>query len=174
MKEYNHSDIETKWQEYWEANNTFHVEKSGKKKMFCMDMFPYPSGAGLHIGHPLGYTATDIYSRYYRMKGYSVLHPMGFDAFGLPTEQHAVKVGEHPAKIAAENCGIFRKQLKTLGYSYDWKRELATCDPGYYKWTQWIFLKLYDSWFDSELGKARPISELVIPDSIKAKGDGAV
>jgi len=174
VSEYNHSEIESKWQEYWEKNKTFKVGNASTKKLYCLDMFPYPSGDGLHIGHPLGYTATDIYSRYFRMKGYSVLHPMGFDAFGLPTEQHAVKVGVHPAIIAEKNCGVFRRQLKSLGYSYDWDRELSTCTPEYYKWTQWIFLKLFNSWFDEAVQKSRPIEELKIPNEIKSQGINAI
>jgi leucyl-tRNA synthetase len=172
--EYEHSSLEKKWQDYWDQHKTFKAGQVSGKKLYCLDMFPYPSGDGLHIGHPLGYTATDIYSRYFRMKGYSVLHPMGFDAFGLPTEQHAVKVGQHPAIIAEKNCGVFRRQLKSLGYSYDWDRELSTCTPDYYKWTQWIFLKLYDSWFDEKSQKARPISELPIPTDIQSKGATAI
>jgi len=172
--EYEHSSLEKKWQDYWEQNKTFKVGRVTGKKLYCVDMFPYPSGEGLHIGHPLGYTATDIYSRYFKMKGYSVLHPMGFDAFGLPTEQTAVKLGQHPAIIAERNCGVFRRQLKSLGYCYDWDRELSTCDPAYYKWTQWIFLKLYNSWFDDAAQKARPIEELPIPADLKAKGEKAV
>ncbi|MCB9030738.1 MAG: leucine--tRNA ligase [Deltaproteobacteria bacterium] len=174
MTEYNHSEIEKKWQNFWEENKTYKVDVPGEKKLFCMDMFPYPSGDGLHIGHPLGYTATDIYCRYKRMQGFSVLHPMGFDAFGLPTEQHAVKVGEHPAVIAERNCEVFRKQLKSLGYCFDWDREVVTCDPKYYKWTQWIFLQLYNAWFDEEQQKARPIEELTIPDDVQAKGEKAL
>jgi leucyl-tRNA synthetase len=172
--EYEHGAVELKWQDYWEQNKTFKVGRVSGKKLYCLDMFPYPSGEGLHIGHPLGYTATDIYSRYFRMKGYSVLHPMGFDAFGLPTEQTAVKLGQQPAIIAERNCGVFRRQLKSLGYCYDWDRELSTCDPAYYKWTQWIFLKLYNSWFDDSAQKARPISELPIPADIKTHGEKAI
>lgn len=181
MSEYNPAEIEPKWQQYWEKNKTFKVHpisqdasKSKKQKLYCLDMFPYPSGDGLHIGHPLGYTATDIYSRFFRMKGYNVLHPMGFDAFGLPTEQHAVKVGQHPALIADKNCAVFRAQLKTLGYSYDWDREISTCTPQYYKWTQWIFLKLYNSWFDQQQQKSRPIEQLEIPKEIQAKGQQSI
>lgn len=170
MAEYNHASIEAKWQRYWEENKTFKVNQPGPKKLYCLDMFPYPSGSGLHVGHPLGYTATDIYCRYKRMQGYSVLHPMGFDAFGLPAEQHAVATGVHPATITKENCDKFTKQLKLVGLSYDWDRNLATCDADYYKWTQWIFLKIYNSWFDEVSNKARPISELPIPEEIKAKG----
>lgn len=174
MAEYEPGAIEKKWQAYWEEHKTFKVGKPGPKKFYCLDMFPYPSGAGLHVGHPLGYTGSDIYSRYKRMCGYSVLHPMGFDAFGLPAEQHAVNTGEHPAVITEKNCEIFTKQLKIVGLSYDWDRNLATCTPDYYKWTQWIFLKLYNSWFDESQQKARPISELKIPADVQAKGELAV
>ncbi|MBN8548488.1 MAG: leucine--tRNA ligase [Deltaproteobacteria bacterium] len=166
--------MEKKWQDYWEKNQTFKVGKPGPKKFYCLDMFPYPSGSGLHVGHPLGYTGSDIYSRYKRMQGYSVLHPMGFDAFGLPAEQHAVNTGEHPAVITEKNCAIFTKQLKIVGLSYDWDRNLATCTPDYYKWTQWIFLKLYNSWFDDKLQKARPIAELPIPEAVKKQGQKAI
>ena len=174
MAEYDPSLIEEKWQKYWEDNHTFRVGKPDKPKFYCLDMFPYPSGAGLHVGHPLGYTATDIYCRYKRMQGFSVLHPMGFDAFGLPAEQHAVSTGEHPAIITAKNCEIFAKQLKKVGLSYDWERNLATCTPDYYRWTQWIFLKMFNSWFDEKLQKARPIGELPIPDDVLTKGPQAV
>lgn len=171
MAEYNPRSIEGKWQAFWESNKIFKVGKPGKKKFYCLDMFPYPSGAGLHVGHPLGYTATDIYSRYKRMQGYSVLHPMGFDAFGLPAEQHAVSTGEHPSTITEKNCRVFTDQLKMVGLSYDWDRNLATCTPDYYKWTQWIFLKLYNSWFDDQLNRARPIEELEIPAQIAKQGE---
>ncbi len=175
MAEYNPAEIERKWQKYWEDNKVFEISgKPGAKKFYCLDMFPYPSGAGLHIGHPLGYTATDIYSRFKRMNGFSVLHPMGFDAFGLPAEQHAIATGEHPGLITENNCGRFTEQMKRIGFSYDWSRSFATCTPDYYKWTQWIFLKLYNSWFDRDAQKARPISELPIPSEVKAKGDKAV
>ena len=174
MSEYDHSSIEPKWQKYWDENKTFAAGKPGKKKLYCLDMFPYPSGSGLHVGHPLGYTATDIYSRFKRMQGYSVLHPMGFDAFGLPAEQHAVATGTHPAIITKENCDKFTAQLKLVGLSYDWDRSIATCNPDYYKWTQWIFLKIFNSWFDEEQRRARPISELPIPEEIKSQGIKAV
>ncbi|MCB0333272.1 MAG: leucine--tRNA ligase [Bdellovibrionales bacterium] len=175
MKAYNPAAIETKWQQFWEDNKTFRVsECPDTKKFYCLDMFPYPSGSGLHIGHPLGYTATDIYSRFKRMQGFSVLHPMGYDAFGLPAEQHAVATGEHPAKVTEENCANFTRQMKTIGFSYDWDREIATCRPDYYRWTQWIFLKLYNSWFDTKLQKARPISELNVPEHIQQKGEKAI
>lgn len=174
MGEYNPSELDKKWQDYWEKNHTFRVGEPGLKKFYCLDMFPYPSGSGLHVGHPLGYTATDICSRYKRMHGYSVLHPMGFDAFGLPAEQHAVQTGEHPALVTHRNCENFTRQLKTVGLSYDWDRNLATCTEDYYHWTQWIFLKLYNSWFDETLQKARPIAELEIPEEVLALGDLSV
>jgi leucyl-tRNA synthetase len=174
MGEYDPRSIEPKWQTYWESNKTFAAPAPGEKKFYCLDMFPYPSGSGLHVGHPLGYTGSDILSRYKRMTGYSVLHPMGFDAFGLPAEQHAVNTGEHPSKITTENCAIFTTQLKRVGLSYDWERSLATCTPDYYHWTQWIFLKLYNSWFDETLQKARPIAELPIPTEISTLGALAI
>jgi leucyl-tRNA synthetase len=174
QKGYNPQAIEPKWQAFWEANKTFKTNQTGRQKVYVLDMFPYPSGAGLHVGHPLGYTATDIYSRYKRMKGFDVLHPMGFDAFGLPAEQHAVNTGEHPGVITEKNCANFTAQLKKIGLSYDWDREIKTCTPDYYKWTQWIFLRLYNSWFDPEANKARPIEELSIPEDIRARGPLAV
>ena len=174
MAEYDPSSIEKKWQNYWIENKTFAVGEPKDKKMYVLDMFPYPSGAGLHIGHPLGYTGTDIFCRYKRMQGYSVLHPMGYDAFGLPAEQHAINTGEHPSKITRANCARFTKQLQALGFSYDWDRELATCDQDYYRWTQWIFLKIYNSWFDEKEQRARPISELPIPEEVKAGGKKAI
>ena len=178
QKGYDPKKIEAKWQSYWELNKTFKTTTSNgeaaRPKVYVLDMFPYPSGAGLHIGHPLGYTATDIYSRYKRMKGFDVLHPMGYDAFGLPAEQHAVNTGEHPAIITKQNCRTFTKQMQRIGFSYDWDRELATCTPDYYKWTQWIFLQLYNSWFDDQAQKARPISELPIPKDVQAQGELAV
>ncbi|MFD2671603.1 leucine--tRNA ligase [Marinicrinis sediminis] len=141
---YNPLQLEPKWQQYWESNKTFKTEEAPEKpKFYALDMFPYPSGAGLHVGHPEGYTATDIVSRYKRMQGYNVLHPMGWDAFGLPAEQHALDTGEHPRDITVKNINNFRRQIKSLGFSYDWDREISTTDPEYYKWTQWIFLQLY-------------------------------
>jgi len=174
QKGYNPQSIEPKWQKFWENNKSFKTTESGKQKVYVLDMFPYPSGSGLHVGHPLGYTATDIYSRFKRMKGFDVLHPMGYDAFGLPAEQHAVNTGEHPAAITEKNCANFTSQLKKIGLSYDWDREVKTCTPDYYKWTQWIFLRLYNSWFDPSLNKARPIEELPIPQDVKEKGQLAV
>ncbi len=165
--EYNYTEIETKWQKYWEENKTFKSTFDPQKpKFYALDMFPYPSGSGLHVGHPEGYTATDIISRYKRMKGFNVLHPMGWDAFGLPAEQYAIQTGTHPSVTTKKNCDTFRRQIKALGLSYDWDREINTTDPKYYKWTQWIFKKLYNTWFDNELQKGRPIDELPIPDSL--------
>ncbi|RKD86129.1 leucine--tRNA ligase [Mangrovibacterium diazotrophicum] len=173
--EYKFWDIEPKWQAYWEENKTFKTENDfSKPKYYILDMFPYPSGAGLHVGHPEGYTATDIISRYKRMKGFNVLHPMGWDAFGLPAEQYAIQTGTHPSITTQKNCDNFRRQIKTLGLSYDWDREINTTDPKYFKWTQWIFTKLYNTYFDAEQGKGRPISELPIPAEVKAEGDAAV
>ncbi|NDG86296.1 MAG: leucine--tRNA ligase, partial [Proteobacteria bacterium] len=137
--------IEPKWQEFWEKSQTFKTEQaSNKPKYYVLDMFPYPSSSGLHVGHPEGYTATDIMARYKRTRGYNVLHPMGWDAFGLPAEQYAIKTGVHPAITTNQAIDNFRRQLKMLGFSYDWSREIATCDPKYYHWTQWIFLRLYE------------------------------
>lgn len=144
---FDHKQIEPKWQKYWEENKTFKTDTNdfSKPKYYTLDMFPYPSGQGLHVGHPEGYTATDIVSRYKRMQGFNVLHPMGFDAFGLPAEQFAIKTGHHPAEFTYKNIDNFRRQIKSLGFSYDWDREIRTCDPDYYKWTQWIFKKMYDA-----------------------------
>ncbi len=174
--EYNFSAIEKKWQRYWEENKTFKTtdDFSNPNKYYILDMFPYPSGSGLHVGHPEGYTATDIVARYKRMKGYNVLHPMGWDAFGLPAEQYAIQTGTHPSVTTKKNCDTFRAQIKSLGLGYDWDREINTTDPGYFKWTQWIFIKLYNTWFDEKLQKGRPIEELQVPSEIKAMGDKAV
>ena len=159
--DYNFKEIERKWQSYWAANHTFKVEiDSSKPKYYVLDMFPYPSGAGLHVGHPLGYIASDIYSRYKRLCGFNVLHPMGYDAFGLPAEQYAIQTGQHPAVTTEKNIARYREQMDRIGFSYDWSREVRTCDPGYYKWTQWAFLQMFDSWYDNVQQKARPISEL--------------
>ena len=144
MSEYNFSAIEKKWQRYWVENKTFKTDsRAPGEKFYCLDMFPYPSGAGLHVGHPEGYTATDILCRYKRMKGFNVLHPMGWDAFGLPAEQYAVETGTHPAVTTQKNVDRFREQIRALGFSYDWDREVNTTDPKYYRWTQWIFEQLY-------------------------------
>ncbi len=160
-------DFEPKWQQRWEAEKTFRTPGPGdadfdasKPKFYVLDMFPYPSGAGLHVGHPEGYTATDIVGRYKRMKGFNVLHPMGYDSFGLPAEQYAIKTGQHPAITTAANIENFRRQLKSLGFGYDWDREIATTDPEYVRWTQWIFLQLYSSYYDEAIGKAKPVAEL--------------
>ncbi|TAK62598.1 MAG: leucine--tRNA ligase, partial [Bacteroidetes bacterium] len=167
---YPFNEIEPKWQRYWEEHQTFSVnEDISKQKLYVLDMFPYPSGSGLHVGHPEGYTATDIYCRFKRMCGFNVLHPMGWDAFGLPAERYAMTTGIHPSITTQENINTFRRQIKMLGLSYDWNREVDTTDPKYYKWTQWIFLKLFNSWFDAETGKARPISELSIPKGLSEK-----
>ncbi|MGO3317452.1 MAG: class I tRNA ligase family protein, partial [Leuconostoc mesenteroides] len=142
---YDHKSIEAKWQKYWDEHETFRApDKSEKEKYYVMDMFPYPSGQGLHVGHPEGYTATDIMSRYKRAKGFNVLHPMGWDAFGLPAEQYAIKTGNNPAGFTNKNVQVFKNQIKSLGFSIDWSREINTTDPEYYKWSQWIFEKLYE------------------------------
>ena len=174
--DYSFHEIEKKWQKYWEDNKTFKTPEdlTNPKKCYILDMFPYPSGAGLHVGHPEGYTATDIFSRYKRMKGFNVLHPMGWDAFGLPAEQYAIQTGTHPSITTRNNCDTFRRQIKELGLSYDWDKEINTTDPGYFKWTQWIFIRLYNTWFDHTLQKGRPVSELIIPESIKELGSTGV
>ena len=160
--EYNFVEIEKKWQRFWAENHTFRVtEKSSKPKYYVLDMFPYPSGAGLHVGHPLGYIASDIFTRYKRLKGFNVLHPMGYDAFGLPEEQYAIQTGQHPAKTTEANIARYRQQMDKIGFSYDWEREVRTCDPDYYKWTQWAFLKMFGHYYDKTADKALPIGELV-------------
>jgi len=175
MPRYNPAEIEPKWQAYWEQHQTFATpEFPVGKKRYVLDMFPYPSGDGLHVGHPEGYTATDIVCRYARARGESVLHPMGFDAFGLPAEEHAIKTGEHPRIQTERNIENFTRQLKMLGFSYDWDRVLATTDEGYFRWTQWIFLVLYDTWFDTDQQRGRPIAELSIPPEVQGQGEEAV
>ena len=186
MPRYDFPRIEAKWQAYWEKNATFRTpELPTGEKLYVLDMFPYPSGDGLHVGHPEGYTATDITCRFARWKGQSVLHPMGWDAFGLPAEQYAIKTGTHPRVTTYKNIDTFRRQLKSLGFSYDWSRELATTDPEYVRWTQWIFLQLFDTWYDPEFvwtgpdgksrtGKGRPIAELPIPADVESEGAIAV
>ena len=160
--EYNFLEIEKKWQAYWAANKTFEVKTDpSKPKYYVLDMFPYPSGAGLHVGHPLGYIASDIYSRYKRLKGFNVLHPMGYDAFGLPAEQYAIQTGQHPATTTDNNIKRYREQLDRIGFSYDWSREVRTCDPEYYKWTQWAFLQMFKHWYNNNTAKAEPIEQLV-------------
>jgi leucyl-tRNA synthetase len=160
--DYNFHLIEKKWQQYWRENKTYKaVEDQTREKCYVLDMFPYPSGAGLHVGHPLGYIASDIYARYKRLKGFNVLHPMGYDAFGLPAEQYAIQTGQHPALTTEENIKRYREQLDNIGFSFDWDREVRTCDPAYYKWTQWIFLELFNSWYDNDAQKAKSLNELV-------------
>ncbi|MCR9294956.1 MAG: leucine--tRNA ligase [bacterium] len=175
MPRYNPAEIEPKWQQFWESNHTFKTpELPGAEKLYVLDMFPYPSGAGLHVGHPEGYTATDIVCRFERMRGKTVLHPMGFDAFGLPAEEHAIKTNTPPRVSTEKNIAEFTRQLKMLGFSYDWDRVLATTDVDYFRWTQWIFLVLFDTWFDPDQQRGRPIAELPIPTEITAQGDAAV
>ena len=158
---YDFREIEAKWQKYWEQQGTFKVENNADKpKFYVLDMFPYPSGAGLHVGHPLGYIASDIYARFKRHKGFNVLHPQGYDSFGLPAEQYAIQTGQHPAVTTRENINTYRRQLDQMGFSFDWSREVRTSSPDYYKWTQWIFIQLFESWYDKSEDKARPISEL--------------
>ena len=159
--EYNFKEIEPKWQRRWQENKTYKVETDpSRPKFYVLDMFPYPSGAGLHVGHPLGYIASDIYSRYKRQKGFNVLHPMGYDAFGLPAEQYAIQTGQHPAVTTERNIARYREQLDKIGFSFDWDREVRTCDPAYYKWTQWAFLKMFGSYYCYDKQQARPIEEL--------------
>ncbi len=187
MPRYDPARIEPRWQAYWDSHETFRTGpfQEGRDKIYVLDMFPYPSGDGLHVGHPEGYTATDIVCRYRRMTGTQVLHPMGWDAFGLPAEQHAIKTGTPPRETTDRNIATFRRQLKMLGFSYDWSREFSTTDPDYFRWTQWIFLQLFDTWYDSEcqwtgpdgrqrVGRGRPISELPIPDDVTQRGHEAV
>ena len=175
MPRYQPSRIEPKWQAWWDSHDTFATPRlPGPRKSYVLDMFPYPSGDGLHVGHPEGYTATDIFSRFERMRGTSVMHPMGFDAFGLPAEEHAIRTGTPPRESTQRNIDTFRRQLKMLGFSYDWSRELATTDPGYVRWTQWIFLVLFDTWFDPAAQKGRPIADLPVPEAVSAAGPEAV
>ncbi|MBO0929710.1 leucine--tRNA ligase [Fibrella aquatilis] len=161
MADYNHRETELKWQRFWEQNQTYKTDnQSDKQKYYVLDMFPYPSGAGLHVGHPLGYIASDIVARYKRLKGFNVLHPMGFDSFGLPAEQYAIQTGQHPALTTETNLTRYVEQLKNIGFSYDWSREVRTSDPSYYKWTQWIFMELFRSWYNRDTDKAEPIETL--------------
>ncbi|WP_108821113.1 leucine--tRNA ligase [Dysgonomonas sp. Marseille-P4361] len=160
--EYNFKEIEKRWQEYWVKNNIYKVtEDKSKPKYYVLDMFPYPSGAGLHVGHPLGYIASDIYSRYKRLNGFNVLHPMGYDAYGLPAEQYAIQTGQHPAITTEQNIKRYREQLDKIGFSFDWSREIQTCEPGYYHWTQWAFIQMFNSYYCNDEQQARPIAELV-------------
>ena len=160
--DFNSSVIEAKWKKYWQENKTYKVSNDfSKPKYYVLDMFPYPSGAGLHVGHPLGYIASDIYARYKRLSGYNVRHPMGYDAFGLPAEQYAIQSGVHPAKSTAQNIEMYRAQFDNIGLSFDWDREVNTSESSFYKWTQWIFLELFHHYYDTDVNKARPISSLV-------------
>src|SRR3954471_16433403 len=184
-KQYPFDLIERRWQRKWDEQETFRAWNPGEPippnhpfakrhqtlppKYYILDMFPYPSGAGLHVGHPEGYTATDILARYKRARGFNVLHPMGWDAFGLPAEQYAIRTGQHPRKTTEENVATFKRQIKSLGFSYDWSREINTTDPGYFKWTQWIFLQIYNSWFNPRTNKAEPISTLTYPAELKTE-----
>jgi leucyl-tRNA synthetase len=175
MPHYNPKAIEPRWQRYWAEHKTFRTpDTSDKPKFYILDMFPYPSGAGLHVGHPEGYTATDILARYRRLRGDNVLHPMGWDAYGLPAEQYAIETGTHPRTTTQGNINTFRRQIQMLGFSYDWDREVDTTDPDYFKWTQWIFLQLFDTWYDPEQKKGRPIRDLPIPPAVRAAGEQAV
>jgi leucyl-tRNA synthetase len=161
-------EIEKRWQQHWEEHGTFHAPNPvgplkgdvPADKLFVQDMFPYPSGTGLHVGHPLGFIGTDVFARYHRMNGRNVLHTMGFDAFGLPAEQYAVQTGQHPRKTTEDNIQTYLRQIRALGLGHDERRRISTIDPGYYKWTQWIFLQIFNSWYDTAAGKARPIAEL--------------
>ncbi|MFM8450612.1 MAG: class I tRNA ligase family protein, partial [Haliscomenobacter sp.] len=160
--DYRPRDFEPKWKKFWEENATYRVSNdSTRPKFYVLDMFPYPSGSGLHVGHPLGYIASDIFARYKRLKGFNVLHPMGYDAFGLPAEQYAIQTGVHPAVSTEENINRYRQQLDNLGFSFDWEREVRTCDPAYYRWTQWIFLQLFHHYYDNRSNRPRPVSELI-------------
>ncbi|MBC7923671.1 MAG: class I tRNA ligase family protein [Ferruginibacter sp.] len=162
MVDYAFRDIEKKWQRYWEANQTFKAEVNpNRPKYYVLDMFPYPSGAGLHVGHPLGYIASDIVARYKRLKGFNVLHPMGFDSFGLPAEQYAIQTGQHPAITTEQNIRRYREQLRNMGFSFDWSKEVRTSDPRFYQWTQWIFTHLFNAWYNRETDGAQPIATLV-------------
>jgi leucyl-tRNA synthetase len=172
---YDHRAIERRWQAFWAEHDTFRAEIDRERpKYYVLDMFPYPSGDGLHVGHVEGYTATDIVARYKRMRGFNVLHPMGWDAFGLPAERYAMKHGVHPAERIAQTTANFRRQLQRLGFSYDWSREINTTDPGYYRWTQWLFVRLWDTWYDPEQRRGRPIAELPVPSEVQAHGPAAV
>src|SRR5574344_2999681 len=160
--DYNFNEIELKWQQYWREHKTYHTENVSEiPHFYVLDMFPYPSGAGLHVGHPLGYIASDIYARYKRQMGFNVLHPMGYDAFGLPAEQYAIQTGQHPAKTTEKNIARYREQLDRIGFSFDWEREVRTCEPEYYKWTQWAFIKMFEHWYSITDQKAKPVEELI-------------
>jgi leucyl-tRNA synthetase len=171
--DYQPREIEKKWKQYWEEHEVYKIElDTSKPKYYVLDMFPYPSGAGLHVGHPLGYIASDIFARYKRLKGFNVLHPMGYDSFGLPAEQYAIQTGIHPAISTEKNINRYREQLGNLGFSFDWSREVRTSDPSYYRWTQWIFMQLYNHYYDQEQDKAMPIQHLI--DTFAAHGNKGV
>src|SRR5688572_16918209 len=172
--EYNFRQIEQNWHQKWKEKGVYKAKNPGtgqslRPKCYVLDMFPYPSGAGLHVGHPLGYIASDIYSRFKRLKGFNVLHTMGYDAFGLPAEQYAIEHGVHPAVSTAQNIANFRKQLDNIGFSFDWDREINTSDPKYYKWTQWIFLQLFNSFYNRQSGRAEPVK--VLTDVFEKEGN---
>jgi leucyl-tRNA synthetase len=171
--DYNFIAVEEKWRKQWAADKTYKTTNDFKgEKCYVLDMFPYPSGAGLHVGHPLGYIASDIYARYKRLNGFNVLHPMGYDAFGLPAEQYAIQTGQHPKVTTDANLERYRDQLDKLGFSFDWDREIRTCEPNYYKWTQWIFAQLFKSWYNNDTQKATPIDELI--STFEKEGNGNV
>ena len=171
--EYNFTAIEEQCKQFWEENKTYQIKNaSDKPKYYILDMFPYPSGKGLHVGHPLGYIATDIYARYKTLKGFNVLHPMGFDAYGLPAEQYAIKTGQHPAITTQKNIETYTSQLRKLGFNYDWDRQVSTCEPNYYKWTQWIFLQLFESWYNNKTNKAEHIDILI--SAFEKKGNANI
>ena len=171
--DYNHKEIEARWQKFWRENEVYKTrEDKDRKKFYVLDMFPYPSGAGLHVGHPLGYIASDIYSRFKRQQGFNVLHPMGYDAYGLPAEQYAIQTGQHPEKTTEDNIARYRSQLDKIGFSFDWSREVRTCDPKFYKWTQWAFMQMFNSYYDLDLKKAQPIDKLI--EHFAAKGTEGV
>ncbi|RUA34329.1 MAG: leucine--tRNA ligase, partial [Bacteroidetes bacterium] len=173
MSEYQFRETEKKWQAYWEKNQVFKAtDDYTKPKYYTLDMFPYPSGAGLHVGHPLGYIASDIVARYKKQQGFNVLHPMGFDSFGLPAEQYAIQTGQHPAITTEQNINRYIEQLKNIGFAYDWKREVRTSDPSFYKWTQWIFMQLFNSWYDLVDDKARHI--VVLEEHFEKTGNHLV
>ena len=162
MAQYNFREIEKKWQQQWEKEQLYHTEvDSTKPKYYVLDMFPYPSGAGLHVGHPLGYIASDIVARFKRLTGHNVLHPMGFDSFGLPAEQYAIQTGQHPAITTEQNISRYISQLKNIGFAYDWSKEVRPSAPDFYKWTQWIFMKLFNAWYNKDTNKAESIESLV-------------
>jgi leucyl-tRNA synthetase len=171
--DYQFKDIEQKWQKFWADHKTFRAENTtSKPKYYVLDMFPYPSGAGLHVGHPLGYIASDIFARYKRLKGFNVLHPMGYDSFGLPAEQYAIQTGQHPSVTTEDNIATYRRQLDQIGFSFDWEREVRTSSPGYYKWTQWIFMQLFNSWYNKDADKAESIAKLV--EHFESKGSAGI